>query len=133
MLVEEETEQYFDEKAKQFLADRYIKGKCPKCDHDDAYGDQCENCGSTLSPLELIDPVSTLTNEKPILKKTKHWYLPLDKYESWLRNYIMDGTLDGEEHHKANLYREMLRIGLWLVIRQKKSLMNHHTDLLLNR
>ncbi|HAV30229.1 MAG TPA: methionine--tRNA ligase, partial [Saprospirales bacterium] len=81
---EEVSEQYYDDEAKQFLADRYIKGTCPKCGHDSAYGDQCENCGSTLSPIELIDPISTITGTSPILKATKHWYLPLDKYEGWL-------------------------------------------------
>ena len=103
--TEEETEQYFDEKADQFLADRYIKGTCPKCGHDSAYGDQCEKCGSSLSPLELIDPVSTLTGDKPVLRKTKHWFLPLDKYEDWLRIYVLEGELDGEEHHDPEKWK----------------------------
>ena len=94
-----ESEQYFDETAQQFLADRYIKGTCPKCGHEEAYGDQCENCGSTLSPTELINPSSTLSGAKPILKKTKHWYLPLDKEEAWLKEWINEGTLDGESLH----------------------------------
>jgi len=81
------------------LADRYIKGTCPKCGYEEAYGDQCEKCGSSLSPLELIDPVSTLTGDKPILKKTKHWYLPLNKDEAWLREFIEEGVLDNKEHH----------------------------------
>ncbi len=96
-----ESDQYYDEEAKQFLADRYIKGTCPKCNNDDAYGDQCEKCGSTLSPTELINPVSTLTKNKPVLKKTKHWYLPLNKDEGWLREFIEKGTLNGEEHHEV--------------------------------
>jgi methionyl-tRNA synthetase len=97
--LEKASEQYYDEKAEQFLADRYIKGTCPKCGYDQAYGDQCENCGSSLSPTELIDPVSTLTGEKPVLKSTSHWYLPLDKYESWLSDWINYGEVDGEKLH----------------------------------
>ncbi len=97
--VVEESEQYFDKEANQFLADRYIKGTCPKCEYDEAYGDQCEKCGSTLSPNELINPQSTLTGNKPIKRKTKHWYLPLDKYENWLKEYIDEGILDNEQHH----------------------------------
>lgn len=96
---EQTTEQYFDEKANQFLADRYIIGTCPKCNHPEAYGDQCENCGSTLSPTELIEPRSTLSGEKPVLKQTTHWYLPLDKYEEWLREWVETGKLEGEQLH----------------------------------
>lgn len=102
---EEESDQYFDETAGQFLADRYIKGTCPKCGHDEAFGDQCENCGSSLSPTELGDPVSTLTGEKPVLKKTSHWYLPLDNDEDWLRIWIETGVLDGKEHHDPSLWK----------------------------
>ena len=97
--LEKESEQYFDEKAKMFLADRYITGTCPKCSHPSAYGDQCENCGSSLSPTELINPTSTLTNEKPVLKKTTHWFLPLDKYEEWLREWIEAGNLESQKLH----------------------------------
>ena len=97
--IEKESEQYFDEKAGQFLADRYIKGTCPKCGHEEAYGDQCENCGSSLSPTELINPRSTLTDATPVLKKTTHWYLPLDKYSDWLSEWINSGTVDGEKLH----------------------------------
>jgi methionyl-tRNA synthetase len=96
---EEESEQYFDQEAGKFLADRYIKGTCPNCSNPDAYGDQCERCGTSLSPLDLINPVSTITGSKPVLKKTKHWYLPLDKYEAWLRPFIENGLVDGKEHH----------------------------------
>lgn len=92
-------EQYYDEEYDQFLADRYIKGTCPKCGHDEAYGDQCEKCGSDLSPLELIDPVSILSGKKPVLKETKHWYFKLDKHEAWLRKWIEEGVLDGKRHH----------------------------------
>jgi len=97
--IEQTKEQYFDESASQFLADRYIIGTCPKCNHTEAYGDQCENCGSTLSPTELIDPRSTLSGEKPVLKSTTHWYLPLDKYEDWLREWVETGKLEGELLH----------------------------------
>ena len=84
-----ESEQYFDEAANSFLADRYIKGTCPNCAFESAYGDQCEHCGKSLSPDELINPVSTLSGNKPIKKATKHWYLPLDRHEDFLRNWIL--------------------------------------------
>lgn len=88
-LETKETEQYFDEEANSFLADRYIKGTCPNCGSDRAFGDQCENCGRTLSPDELINPVSTLSGKTPIKKKTTHWYLPLGKHEEFLREWIL--------------------------------------------
>ena len=88
-LETKETEQYFDEETKTFLADRYIKGTCPNCGSDRAFGDQCENCGRTLSPDELINPVSTLSGKSPIKKKTSHWYLPLGKHEDFLREWIL--------------------------------------------
>jgi methionyl-tRNA synthetase len=97
---EKTSEQYFDVKAQQFLADRYIVGTCPKCGNENAYGDQCEKCGSTLSPSELINPHSTLSGEKPVLKATKHWYLPLNNYEGWLREWI----LEGHKEWKPNVY-----------------------------
>ncbi|MEO6131687.1 MAG: methionine--tRNA ligase [Saprospiraceae bacterium] len=103
--IEEESAQYYDSKAEKFLADRYIKGTCPKCGNPSAYGDQCENCGSSLSPLDLINPVSTITGTIPELRKTKHWYLPLDKYESWLKEYIENGTLAGKEHHNPSEWK----------------------------
>ncbi|WP_421878069.1 methionine--tRNA ligase [Marinoscillum sp.] len=87
---EQASEQFYDEKEKQFLADRYIKGTCPTCSFPEAYGDQCENCGSTLSPAELINPKSMLSGESPIMKETKHWYFPLDQYEDWLRQWILE-------------------------------------------
>lgn len=96
----QESEQYFDPKAQQFLADRYIIGTCPKCANENAYGDQCEKCGSTLSPSELINPKSTLSGEQPILKKTKHWYLPLDQYEGFLKQWI----LEDHKEWKPNVY-----------------------------
>lgn len=97
---EKVSEQYYDKKAGQFLADRYIQGTCPVCSNPNAYGDQCENCGSTLSPSELINPVSMMSGEKPVLKETKHWYLPLNQYESWLREWI----LKGHTEWKPNVY-----------------------------
>ncbi|MEM1136555.1 MAG: methionine--tRNA ligase [Bacteroidota bacterium] len=100
-----ESEQYFDKEAEQFLADRYITGTCPKCGHESAYGDQCENCGSSLSPTELIDPVSTITGSKPVLKKTKHWYLPMQKHEGWIKKWIEEGLLDGKNHHDPKAWK----------------------------
>ncbi len=93
-LETKETEQYYDEEAKTFLADRYIKGTCPNCGSDRAFGDQCENCGTSLSPDELINPVSTLSGKAPIKKKTTHWYLPLGKHEQFLREWILEQHKD---------------------------------------
>ena len=90
LLTEETSEQYYDDKANAFLADRYIVGTCPKCGNPSAYGDQCEKCGSSLSPKDLINPRSTLTGNAPILKPTKHWYLPLQNYEPWLKEWILN-------------------------------------------
>ena len=98
--VEKTTEQFYDEEAKSFLADRYIKGTCPKCNAEGAYGDQCEVCGSTLSPEELINPYSTLSGATPVKRETKHWYLPLDQYEQMLREWI----LEGHKEWKSNVY-----------------------------
>lgn len=95
-----ETEQYFDEQAQTFLADRYIKGTCPNCGSDRAFGDQCEKCGTSLSPDELINPVSTLSGNPPVKKATKHWYLPLNRHEDWLRQWI---TVDHAADWKANV------------------------------
>ena len=96
---EQEEQQYYDEEAKQFLADRYITGTCPKCGNTDAYGDQCEKCGSALSPKDLIDPRSTLSGSKPVLKGTKHWYLKMDEAQQWVEQWINTGVLDGKQHH----------------------------------
>ena len=85
-----DSEQYFDEEAQTFLADRYIKGTCPNCGFESAFGDQCEKCGTALSPDELINPVSTLSGKAPVKKATKHWYLPLNRHENWLRNWILN-------------------------------------------
>ena len=98
--IEKESEQYYDEEAKTFLADRYIVGTCPKCGNEKAYGDQCEKCGSTLSPDELINHRSALSGSQPVKKKTKHWYLPLDQYEPWLKEWI----LEGHKEWRTNVY-----------------------------
>ena len=99
--TEQVTQQYYDEEANQFLADRYIEGTCPKCGNERAYGDQCENCGTSLSPSELINPKSKLSGSKPVLKETKHWFLPLNDYTPWLKEYI----LVGHKHDwKPNVY-----------------------------
>ena len=98
-------QQYYDEAFNQFLADRFIKGTCPKCDHKEAFGDQCENCGSDLSPLELIDPVSTLSGKTPTLRETTHWYFKLDKHQEWLQEWIETGVLDGEQHHDPKVWK----------------------------
>jgi len=99
VFTEEVTEQYYDATAKQFLADRYITGTCPKCGNENAYGDQCENCGSTLNATDLINPKSTLSGDKPILKETKNWFLPLDQYEERLRTYI-----ESHKEWRPNVY-----------------------------
>ncbi|WP_302585681.1 methionine--tRNA ligase [uncultured Alistipes sp.] len=98
--IEKSSMQYYDEEAGTFLADRYIVGTCPKCGNDRAYGDQCEKCGSTLSPEELVDPHSAVSGSVPVLRETKHWYLPLDQYETFLRKWI----LDGHKEWKTNVY-----------------------------
>ena len=101
--ITKESEQYYDPEAKTFLADRYIVGTCPKCGAEGAYGDQCEKCGSTLSPEELINPKSKLSGAAPIKKKTTHWYLPLEQYESWLREWI----LEGHKEWRPNVYGQV--------------------------
>lgn len=98
--ITKESEQYYDPEAKTFLADRYIVGTCPKCGAEGAYGDQCEKCGSTLSPEELLNPKSKLSGAEPVKKKTTHWYLPLDKYEGWLSEWI----LDSHKEWRSNVY-----------------------------
>ena len=98
--VEKTTEQYYDEEAGCFLADRYIMGTCPHCGNENAYGDQCEKCGTSLSPNDLINPHSTVSGSKPVLRETLHWYLPLDRYEGWLKEWI----LEGHKEWKTNVY-----------------------------
>ena len=99
-LVEQESEQYYDPEAHQFLADRYIMGTCPHCGNPNAYGDQCEKCGSDLSPMELINPHSTISGAKPEVRKTKNWYLPLNEYQGWLKEWI----LNGHKEWRSNVY-----------------------------
>lgn len=98
--IEQSSEQYYDEKAQQFLADRYITGKCPHCGNENAYGDQCESCGTSLNPTDLINPKSAISGSTPIMKETKHWYLPLDQHETWLRKWI----LEDHKEWKPNVY-----------------------------
>jgi len=98
--IELETEQYYDNEANQFLADRYITGTCPHCGNENAYGDQCEKCGTSLNATDLINPKSTISGSKPVRKKTKHWYLPLDKYEPFLKKWI----LEDHKNWKTNVY-----------------------------
>lgn len=99
--IEETTEQLYDEEAKQFLADRFVIGTCPRCGHEEAYGDQCENCGSTLNATDLINPKSTISGAVPSLKETKHWFLPLDRYEDFLKTWILEGH---KNDWKPNVY-----------------------------
>ena len=109
--IEKTSQQYYDEEAKTFLADRYITGECPHCHAEGAYGDQCEKCGTTLSPTDLINPKSTISGSKPVMKETKHWYLPLDKHESWLRQWI----LEDHKEWRPNVYgqcKSWLDVGL---------------------
>ena len=106
--IEEVTAQLYDAKANQFLADRFVVGTCPKCDHPEAYGDQCENCGSTLNATDLINPKSTITGETPILKETKHWFLPLDRYQDFLEKWIL------EDHAKDWKVNVLGQVKSWL-------------------
>lgn len=99
-LVEKESEQYYDEEARQFLADRYIMGECPHCGNPNAYGDQCEKCGSDLSPMELKNPHSTISGSQPVIRKTKNWYLPLNNYQEWLKQWI----LEDHKEWRPNVY-----------------------------
>ncbi|WPR72141.1 methionine--tRNA ligase [Flavobacterium sp. NG2] len=102
--IEEVTEQLYDAKADQFLADRFVIGTCPKCGNEEAYGDQCEKCGSTLNATDLINPKSTITGETPIMKATKHWFLPLDRYDAFLREWILEGH---KNDWKSNVYGQV--------------------------
>ena len=102
--IEETSEQLYDPEAEQFLADRFVRGTCPKCGHEEAYGDQCENCGSSLNATDLINPKSTISGAKPVLKQTKHWYLPLDQYEGFLKEWILKGH---KKDWKTNVYGQI--------------------------
>ena len=101
LFIEKVSEQYYDEKENEFLADRYITGTCPHCGNEEAYGDQCEKCGTSLSATDLISPKSALSGNEPVLKETKHWFLPLDKYEAWLKEWILEGH---QSDWKSNVY-----------------------------
>lgn len=101
IFLEETSDQYYDEQEQIFLADRYIIGTCPNCKHTNAYGDQCEKCGTSLSPKQLINPRSTVSGKTPVLRPTKHWYFPLDKYEAWLKEWIVEGH---KQDWKINVY-----------------------------
>lgn len=100
------SEQFYDDEYNQFLADRYVTGECPKCGHDAAYGDQCENCGSSLNPSELINPKSVLSGKSPVLKSTEHYYLPMDKYQSWVENWIGKGKDDDVQVHDPKEWKK---------------------------
>tara|TARA_S200000501_G_scaffold376820_1_gene432978 strand:- start:945 stop:2633 length:1689 start_codon:yes stop_codon:yes gene_type:complete len=105
VFIKKKSNQFFDEEANQFLADRYIKGTCPKCNYEDAYGDQCESCGSTLSPSDLVNPKSTLSGHIPIMKETSHWYLPMQKNEKWLKKWIESGEINGVMVHDPKKWK----------------------------
>tara|TARA_B100001287_G_scaffold276745_1_gene289133 strand:- start:3600 stop:5294 length:1695 start_codon:yes stop_codon:yes gene_type:complete len=117
VFTQKKSSQFYDAKNKQFLADRYIFGQCPKCGYQHAYGDQCESCGSTLSPEELIDPKSKLSGDMPIKKDTKHWYLPMQKHESWLKKWIDNGEVNNKILHSPKEWKDQ-------VIGQCKSWLN---------
>ena len=102
------SQQFYDAKNQQFLADRYIVGTCPKCEHKEAYGDQCEKCGSALNPEELINPKSSISGEVPILKETTHWYLPIQKHEDWLKEWINKGTFNNKKNHNPRTWRSQV-------------------------
>lgn len=106
--IKKSTRQFYDEEHKQFLADRYVMGTCPKCSHDKAYGDQCEKCGSSLNPEDLINPVSTLSGKEPVMRETEHWYLPMGKEEDWIREWISKGTLEGKQHHDPSAWKKQV-------------------------
>lgn len=106
--IQKTTEQYYDEEFKQFLADRYVTGTCPKCQNENAYGDQCEKCGSDLSPTDLINPKSTLSGATPTLRETTHWFLPLDQHEDWLKKWIKDGQFEGKQLHDPKDWRNQV-------------------------
>ena len=106
--IQKTTEQYYDQEFHQFLADRYVTGTCPNCKNEGAYGDQCEKCGSDLSPTDLINPISTLSGKTPVLKETSHWFLPMDQHEEWLRIWIKEGTLDGVQQHDPKTWRNQV-------------------------
>ena len=106
--IKKTSEQYYDEEYNQFLADRYIKGTCPNCHNEDAYGDQCEKCGATLNPTDLINPKSTLSGNKPIMRSTLHWYLPMQNHEKWLTQWLKKGVLNDSIQHDASKWKNQV-------------------------
>ncbi|MCB9361408.1 MAG: methionine--tRNA ligase [Flavobacteriales bacterium] len=106
--IQETSEQFYDQEHEQFLADRYVTGTCPKCSSEGAYGDQCEKCGSSLNATDLINPKSTLSGKTPVLKETSHWYLPMNKHEEWLKEWIETGKLNGVQQHDPNEWRKQV-------------------------
>ncbi|MEE2954029.1 MAG: methionine--tRNA ligase [Bacteroidota bacterium] len=107
-LIKHTTQQFYDNKYNQFLADRYICGECPKCNYENAYGDQCEKCGSALSPNELLNPKSTLSGKSPVMKETTHWYLQMQKHEAWLKKWLEEGVLDDVKIHNPKEWRSQV-------------------------
>ena len=108
VFTQKTNQQYFDEKYEQFLADRYITGECPKCGFAEAYGDQCEKCGSALSPNDLIRPISKLSGDAPVLRETTHWFLPMERHEDWLKDWIQNGKLEEKQIHDPKKWRKQV-------------------------
>jgi len=128
--IKKENKQFYDIENKQFLADRYIIGKCPRCGADEAYGDQCEKCGSTLSPQELINPKSSISGNTPILKETAHWFLPMQKHEEWLKKWINEGMIEGNPTHNTSKWKSQVigQCNSWLDSGLKERSMTRDLD-----
>lgn len=128
--IKKENKQFYDIENKQFLADRYIIGECPRCGADEAYGDQCEKCGSTLSPQELINPKSSISGNPPILKETAHWFLPMQKHEEWLKKWINEGMIEGNPTHNPSKWKSQVigQCNSWLDSGLKERSMTRDLD-----
>ena len=128
--IKKENKQFYDIENKQFLADRYIIGECPRCGADEAYGDQCEKCGSTLSPQELINPKSSISGNTPILKETAHWFLPMQKHEEWLKKWINEGVIEGNTTHNPSKWKSQVigQCNSWLDSGLKERSMTRDLD-----
>ena len=128
--IKKENKQFYDIENKQFLADRYIIGECPRCGADEAYGDQCEKCGSTLSPQELINPKSSISGNTPILKETSHWFLPMQKHEEWLKTWINEGMIEGNTTHNPSKWKSQVigQCNSWLDSGLKERSMTRDLD-----
>ena len=128
--IKKENKQFYDIENKQFLADRYIIGECPRCGADEAYGDQCEKCGSTLSPQELINPKSSISGNTPILKETAHWFLPMQKHEKWLKKWINEGMIEGNPTHNPSKWKSQVigQCNSWLDSGLKERSMTRDLD-----